>query len=185
MLAQTVYIACTALCIEWCLCTRRLAYILHESWLLGVFHIYLYDSKTSAFGVCSLARHMHCKLPLASVRVVYTRNTPCNHDLYIIYSSNTCTDSHGPTHEVKGVHTHTYIHRPMYVHTYTYTCTCKLYTIHIEAHTDLCGHTKYVHRKYTHTHVYGHTHTHSCIHLCTPTTNHPHTCMYTHNCTYT
>ena len=29
--------------------------------------------------------HMHCKLPLVSVQVVYTLNTPRNHDLYIYY----------------------------------------------------------------------------------------------------
>ena len=84
----------------------------------------------------------------------------------------------------RGAHTH--IHRPMYVHTYTYTCTytctCKLYTIHTESHTDLCGHTKHVHRKihtYTYTCVWAHTHTLVYTPVHTPHKPHPHKCTYT------
>ena len=44
MLAQAVYIAYTPLAKKWCLCTRRLAYILHESWLFGVFRAYTWNT---------------------------------------------------------------------------------------------------------------------------------------------
>ena len=47
------------------LCRRRLAYILYESWLLGVFCIYT-TLKPQSSEVCSTfgSGHMHCKLPL-------------------------------------------------------------------------------------------------------------------------
>ena len=54
MLAQVVYIAYTPLCEKWCLCTRRLAYILHELWLLGVFRVY----TTLNLGLWKFAAHM-------------------------------------------------------------------------------------------------------------------------------
>ena len=58
------------------LCRHRLAYILYESWLLGVFRIY------TTFKPRSMQLQASSNL---DSRVVYTRNTPCNHDLYITY----------------------------------------------------------------------------------------------------
>ena len=73
------------------LCRRRLAYILYESWLLGVFRIYT-TLKPRSSEVCSAyaprlrlgAYALQTSSDLDS-RVVYTRNTPRNHDLYITY----------------------------------------------------------------------------------------------------
>ena len=58
------------------LCRRRLAYILYESWLLGVFRIYTTLKPRSM--------QLQTSSNLDS-RVVYTGNTPRNHDLYITY----------------------------------------------------------------------------------------------------
>ena len=74
------------------LCRRRLAYILYESWLLGVFRIYT-TLKPRSSEVCSAyapsrrrgAYALQTSSDLDS-RVVYTRNTPRNHDLYITYT---------------------------------------------------------------------------------------------------
>ena len=74
------------------LCRRRLAYILYESWLLGVFRIYM-TLKPRSSEVCSAyaprlrlgAYALQTSSDLDS-RVVYTRNTPRNHDLYITYT---------------------------------------------------------------------------------------------------
>ena len=52
VLVQVVYIAYTPLGKKWRLCTRRLAYILHESWLFGVFRIYT-TLKPRPSDVCS------------------------------------------------------------------------------------------------------------------------------------
>ena len=73
------------------LCLRRLAYILYESWLLGVFCIYT-TLKPRSSEVCSAyapsqrrgAYALQTSSDLDS-RVVYTRNPPHNHDLYITY----------------------------------------------------------------------------------------------------
>ena len=107
MLALVVYIAYTPLCLKCHLCTWRLAYILHESWLLGVFRVYM-TLKPQPSEVCSAyaprlwlgawGEHSllpstgatmdtkNCKLPMASVQVVYMQNTPCNHDMYILHT---------------------------------------------------------------------------------------------------
>ena len=74
------------------LCRRRLAYILYESWLLGVFRIYT-TLKPWSSEVCSAyapsrrrgAYALQTSSGLDS-RVVYMQNTPLNHDLYITYS---------------------------------------------------------------------------------------------------
>ena len=52
MMAQVVYITYTPLGKKWRLCTRRLAYILHESWLFGVFRVYT-TLKPQPSDVCS------------------------------------------------------------------------------------------------------------------------------------
>ena len=44
MLAQAVCIAYTPLAKKWRLCTRQLAYVLHDSWLFGVFRVYTWNT---------------------------------------------------------------------------------------------------------------------------------------------
>ena len=76
------------------LCWHQLVYILYESWLLGVFRIYT-TLKPWSSDVCSAYAP---RLRLGSFalqtssdldsQVLYTRNTPHNHDLYITYSTS-------------------------------------------------------------------------------------------------
>ena len=73
------------------LCRCRLAYILYESWLLGVFRIYT-TLKSRSSEVCSayaarlrLGAYALQTFSDLDSRVVYMRNTPRNHDLYITY----------------------------------------------------------------------------------------------------
>ena len=71
------------------LCWRQLAYILYESWLLGVFRIYT-TLKPRSSEVCSAyaprlqlrAYALQTSSDLDS-RVVYMRNMSRNHDSYI------------------------------------------------------------------------------------------------------
>ena len=140
MLAQVVYITYTPLGKKWHLCTRRLAYILHELWLRGVFHVYT-TLKPQPSDICSGSGHMHCKRPLASVWVVYTQNTPRNHDLYITYSmvyslalegSKSPAGTHAHTHIRMHTHTdtHTHTHTHTYIRTYVHTNAHKKYGPH-------------------------------------------------------
>ena len=75
-------------------------YVMYKSWLRGVFRVY--TTQIGPLGLRLGAYALQTSSGLGSGR--NTQNTPHNHDLYITYRSNTCTDLHGPTHEVKGVH---------------------------------------------------------------------------------
>ena len=99
---------------------RRLAYISYESWLLGVFRIYT-TLKPRSSEVCSAyapsrrrgAYALQTSSDLDS-RVVYTRNTPRNHDLYITYTSGILHVVVVWVHHMGNAPHITYVH--MYIH---------------------------------------------------------------------
>ena len=78
-------------------CQHWLAYILYDSWLHSVFHVYT-TLKPGSWHICSAYVP---SLRLGSARLIctanflwpqfsdciYTQNTPCNTDLYITYSA--------------------------------------------------------------------------------------------------
>ena len=156
------------------------------TWIMVTWCILcIYDPKSSAF------RSLQCICPLPS-HGAYALQTSSGLGSGRIYAEYTMLTMIYILH-ITQKHVHTYMDPHMkwkgytHIHTYTctYTCTCKLYTIHTEAHTDLCGHTKYAHRK-IHTYTCVWTHTHTLVYTPTHTHHkpHPHTCTYTHNCTY-
>ena len=75
------------------LCRRRLAYILYESWLLGVFRIYT-TLKPRSSEVCSafISGHIRCKLPLTSILGSYIHGI---HRVTMIYILHIYTHYHG------------------------------------------------------------------------------------------